>query len=352
MEASKLFERAVELHRAERHEEAAELYEAVGRDVLTVNLVRNLGACLTRLERLDEAEKWYRTALHAKPDSADVAVALGELLLSQGRYAEGWPLYEARLRAWADRTPASSGPHPEWRGEPLNGKHVVVVIEQGFGDQIQFARFAPALKAAGASRVTLSCWPALADLLRTASEVDAVEPAEAGAATPIHGPHVWVRYLSLGARLGVVPTNIPGAPYLFAPARRAGGRIGVMPSGNPQHPQDRYRSLDPASAKRLLALPGAMSLRPEDTGARNFLETAEIVAGLDLVVTVDTSVAHLAGALGTPVWILLPRVGLDWRWMRERVDTPWYPTARLFRQTAAGDWNSVIDRVEAAIGAS
>jgi ADP-heptose:LPS heptosyltransferase len=122
-----------------------------------------------------------------------------------------------------------------------------------------------------------------------------------------------------------------------------------MTRGNPGHANDAHRSLPDDFGRELLALPGAVDLDPSSTGARDFQDTAEIVAGLDLVISVDTSVAHLAGAMGKPVWILLPAVSVDWRWMSARADTPWYPSARLFRATEAGGWRAVMDEVGAAM---
>ena len=122
-----------------------------------------------------------------------------------------------------------------------------------------------------------------------------------------------------------------------------------MARGNPTHKNDAKRSLDPSGAAELLSLPGAVSLAPEHTGARDFQDTADLIAGLDLVISVDTAVAHLAGSLGVPTWILLPSTGVDWRWLRGRKDSPWYPSARLFRQPPTGDWPSVLREVQAEL---
>jgi ADP-heptose:LPS heptosyltransferase len=122
-----------------------------------------------------------------------------------------------------------------------------------------------------------------------------------------------------------------------------------MTTGAAYHPNDANRSLPPTVAAELLALPGAVSLRPEDTGARDFQDTADLIAGLDLVITVDTAVAHLAASLGKPTWILLPAAKTDWRWQKERTDSPWYPSVRLFRQGSAGDWAGVIAQVRTAL---
>jgi hypothetical protein len=154
---------------------------------------------------------------------------------------------------------------------------------------------------------------------------------------------------SLPYRLGVTLDRLSGGAYLTAAPRWGIGRIGVKTRGNPAHHNDADRSLPDAEAARLLALPGAVSLEPEDTGAHDFADTAEIIAGLDLVIAADTSTAHLAGALGKPVWILLPYVTTDWRWLSGRSDSPWYGSARLFRQHRPGDWSSLLDEVIAAL---
>jgi ADP-heptose:LPS heptosyltransferase len=121
--------------------------------------------------------------------------------------------------------------------------------------------------------------------------------------------------------------------------------VGLVTRGSPTHRNDAHRSLPDALAAELRAAPGAVSLHPEDSGARDLQETAEIIAGLDLVVTVDTAVAHLAGSLGKPTWVLLPAHGCDWRWLRDRLDSPWYPSVRLYRQAAPGGWSEVVAAV-------
>ncbi|CAN5886582.1 hypothetical protein BH11PSE1_BH11PSE1_11340 [soil metagenome] len=153
------------------------------------------------------------------------------------------------------------------------------------------------------------------------------------------------------------PEQIPPTPYLTARPRRGaskgGARIGVVTSGSPAHANDANRSLDQKSALQLLsALGDSLSLDPMSTGARDMADTAEIIAGLELVITVDTSVAHLAGALGKPCWVMLPAVGVDWRWMRDRSDSPWYASLRLFRQAKPGDWSAVIDAIADQLNSS
>jgi FkbM family methyltransferase len=305
------------------------------------------GALLHQLGRLEPAEAALRRAHELAPDNSETRLALGGVLLSLGRYEEGWPLFDAR------HVIANAGggkpelPQPEWRGEPLAGKHLVVWPEEGFGDQIMFARFAPWLARQGAE-VTLLAPPALARLFE-ASFPD-VRVARTLGRVDIPDPDYWVMSASIAGRAGITIGNIPSEPYLRTPQSTTpqGARIGVVTRGSPTHLNDANRSLPAELGRRLLDLPHAICLAPEDTGARDFADTAALIAGLDLVIAVDTSVAHLAGALGKPVWVLLPHVGVDWRWMRGRADSPWYPSARLFRQPRIGDWPAVVDEVIAA----
>lgn len=291
-----------------------------------------------------EAEAALRAALDVSPDNARTRLALGGVLLAQGRYAEGWPLFEARHDEQGHTKPGLT--FAEWRGEPLAGKRLLIWPEEGFGDQIQFARFAPWLRERGAE-VGLLCHPKLYALFEGSLGVN-VYQALGKVEIPDHD--YWAMCNSVAGLAGVTVETLPNDPYLRAGSRATpkGARIGIVSRGNPNHANDANRSLPQAFAERLLALPGAISLLPEDTRAKTFAETAALIDGLDLVVSVDTSVAHLAGAMGKPTWILLPYIGADWRWMRGREDSPWYPSARLFRQPRPGDWESVVKAVEAA----
>ena len=301
-------------------------------------------------DRLDLAETEYRRALQLAPGAAATARVLAVMLLSQGRYPEGFALLEARHAIPDMAKPAL--PFAEWRGEPLIRKRVLIWPEQGFGDQIQFARFAPVLKAMGAE-VTLLCHPELVGLFEASLGVQVLA---AKGAVEFPDPDYFVMQGSLAARLGVTVETIPNAPYLHAPhpppAQQASLRVGLKLAGNPHHTNDANRSLDAAAAAALRALPvETVSLEPADTGAADFAETADILAGLDLVISVDTSVAHLAGAMGKPCWVLLPKVETDWRWLRERADSPWYPSIRLYRQTLAGDWSGPIAAIRRDLAA-
>jgi hypothetical protein len=298
----------------------------------------NLGALYLKLGRDEEAEVALRAALRADPTSAATRHSLGMLLLRLGRYAEGWPEFEARRQNMAVKLTRPNLPYPEWRGEDLAGKHLVVVREQGFGDQIQFARFLPRLRDM-AAKVTFVCSP---NLVRLFSGLG-VELIPASEAAPPASADVWTPDCSLGLKLGVTLETLPAEPYLAPAPLSTGGGVGVMAAGSPTHANDRNRSLPGGAAARLLAL--GRDLGPQATGGKDFQDTAEVIAGLDLVISVDTAVAHLAAAMGKPTWILLPAIETDWRWLTGRSDSPWYATARLYRQPAAGDWAAVIKTV-------
>jgi hypothetical protein len=312
-----------------------------------------LGVRLMRQGDLDGASARLEAAARRRPGDPDIKLnraALGAAYLAQGRYAEGWPLIEERIGLRPDLVPLVSPSFPEWRGEPLADKSILVWVEQGLGDQIMFARFATTLADLGA-RVTLGCRPALAALFRTipgVAEVISV-PVGAGVAVPHHD--YWSRYFSLPYRLGTTLQTLPSAPYLSVPPDRStlrrAERIGLVWRTSPTGSAAARKSLPEPLAQELLAL-GAVSLHPEDTGAQDFADTAAIVDRLDLVIGVDTAAAHLAGALGKPVRLLLP-FDADWRWMRDRADSPWYPSMRLYRQRAPDDWREVVDRVLAEI---
>jgi hypothetical protein len=387
------FERGAKLQRAGQFAEAAEIYLQLAETALTINLATNLGVCLNEIgdraraqhylglaarERpgdatihrllgaanaeaghVELAEYEFRDALAASPGDGVTELALASLYLSVGRYAEGWPLMAARADLHPGVVPPITVNFPEWRGEPLAGKSVLIWVEQGFGDQIQMARFANSLKALGAARVTLGCRPVLADLFATLAGADAIIPIAVGDAVQVGTHDYWTRYFSLPEPLGVTLETLPAQPYLSAPAdRRArwagfggGARVGLTWQASPTGFNGANKGLPDALAQRLKDA-GAVSLQPEDTGAADFADTAAIIEGLDLVVSIDTSVAHLAGAMGKRCWTLLPYLKCDWRWLRERTDSPWYPTMTLYRQTAPRDWSETVDRVLRDLSAS
>lgn len=283
-----------------------------------------------------------------KISSPQARSRLGLALLAEGHYAEGFPLLNAwrDIPGWRDKA-APQVPIQQWQGEPLDGKRVLIWSEEGFGDQIMYARFAPLLAEQAASVVWVVPHE-LARLFGACLPGIEIVPINTG---PVPGV---VDYIIPSSALPVIlmadRSEPPPAPYLSAPPPNVipGLNVGVMAKGNPAHQNDANRSLPDDLAAELLALPGGVSLAPEETGARDFHDTATIVAGLDLVISVDTSVVHLAGAMGKAVWVLLPHKA-DWRWQRGRADSPWYGSARLFRQPNPGDWRSVLDEVAASL---
>ncbi len=341
----------------------------------------NLGALLER-DRLQDAETAYREALRLEPGNAAARWNFSVLLLRLGRMQEAWPLHEARLDPTLPHV-ISRPPElafPPWRGEPLAGKSVILLGEQGFGDQVQLARYARLLKGRGAARVSLQCRAALKPLLATAPGVDAVYADDERFESHDH----WVLGFSLPGLLGTTLDTIPAQlPYLSAePARieawaprlpRARRRIGLVWKGAAGHGNDLNRSLPGLQVLAPLwscadaAFVSLQKGQGEDEAARadpaqpitdlapaisSFADTAAILAQLDLLICVDTSAAHVAGALGRPCWVLLPAVGSDWRWLLEREDSPWYPgVMRLFRQAPGESWDAVVRRVASELRA-
>ena len=311
----------------------------------------NLGIILSRLGRLEEAEKVLRRALVLAPTNSINRFALGIVLLARGSYAEAWPLYAARTEVAPEGVALQSRlKPPRWSGEPIARKRLLVMPEQGLGDQIQFSRLLPELVAAGAKVILVSHAP-LHSLFRVSfAEIDHVV---AQRVSDLPEADYWVSLIELPAILQTVPETLPEPPYLRTEASwrnpPATFKTGFMAQGNPRHPNDARRSLSPAQAASLQSrLPGTIvSLDPKVTRAPSFAETAAIIRELDLIVSVDTAAAHLAGAMGKRCLLLLPGFDTDWRWMRDRSDSPWYPKHSLYRSTVEGDWADAIERVVA-----
>lgn len=310
-----------------------------------------LGRLLGVIGRPQEGAKELEAALALRPDDARTRLDLGYLRLAAGDFAGGWPLYEARADVAGQG--AQRLPRPgEWRGEPLAGKSILLWPEQGFGDQIQFARFAPVLRDQGA-RVKLAAHAPLAPLFASLG-VEIVPAEDAPPQTDR-----WSLTLSVPRWLGTTLQTIPTAPYLSAPAERrarwAGevpaGAVGVAWRGRPTHANDAHRSLPSPGLLAPLEAAGARLVDLSEPRG-DFADLAALVEQLDLVVTVDTALAHLAGALGKPCWVLLPWYRTDWRWLTGRTDSPWYPSLRLFRQPAFGDWEGAIAAVARAYSES
>jgi tetratricopeptide (TPR) repeat protein len=359
----------------------------------------NLGNALQEKGRLEEAEACYQSALRAKPGLADAHYNLGNTLRLKRRLAEaracygraiqlrpghvkahwnrsltllldgdlehGWEEFEWRWRK--KDTPPRRFPQPLWDGSPPGGRTILLHAEQGLGDTIQFVRYAELVKSAGAT-VVMEAPAKLAALLGSVPGIDRIVPA----GSPLPEFHLHVPLLSLPRLFRTTLDGIPArVPYIAAGAdfrarweQRLSGhghpRIGLAWRGNPQHAEDRFRSLDWEALAPLIevagihwfslqhgerpgAAPGAeiVDLGPE---TEDFRDAAAAMEQMDLVISVDTSMAHLAGALARPTWVLLPFLP-DWRWLLGRADTPWYPTMRLFRQPRRGDWGAVIQAV-------
>jgi len=297
-----------------------------------------------RLGRYDEAVALYRGILDRSPGLAIAEENLCLALLGAGDLAEGFRRYDIRFARTQGRVAKPALSFPEWRGEPLQGRSILVWSEQGFGDQIMFARFVPVLRAMGAEVSLLTPPP----LLRLFAELPA-QLIEAAGEVRIPRHDFWIMPGSIPGRLGVDEATLPRSPYL--PCRDGGEGVGVAWRGDPRHPTNAQRSLPTEHREALLDLPAAASLLPEDSGARDFAETAAMIRDLALVITVDTSIAHLAGAMGKPTWILLSGENCCWRWQADRTDSPWYPSARLFRQASPGDWGAVMYAVRRALTA-
>jgi tetratricopeptide (TPR) repeat protein len=363
----------------------------------------NLGTCLEEQGRYAEAAEWLGHVVASRPDFSEAHNNLGNALLKQNRvvaardhfqkaiqcdannrtaawnfgfaslllgdFAAGWPAYEHRLTQHL-QTPRAFA-CAAWDGSSLHGKRILLHVEQGLGDTMQFIRLVHHLTrhhAADAADIFVECQPELLSLLGSLKVPLTFIPR--GAPLPVVDCHAAIT--SLPALLKLQLNELPGAwPYLFADPTRADYwheqlgprtaklRVGLAWAGNPNHRNDRNRSLPLPLFAPLLAkpdveyfslqkdFPGALpeGLRPFDPAISSFAETAAFLAPLDLVISVDTAICHLAGAMGKRVWTLLP-FAPDFRWMLDRTDTPWYPSMRLFRQPDAGNWEAAIQHIK------
>ena len=374
--------RGICLHALDRYDEALVSFErSLALRGATADTYTNIGVLLRSLGRYREAIESFERTLARKPGDPSARFALAFVHLTLGNFSEGWPLYEARIDDPSLGATRRDFTVPRWTGrEDLTGKTLLVHAEQGLGDTMHFCRYVPLLAARGIDAV-FEVMPQLTALMRTLP--GGVRLCARGAPPPqfdFHCPLLSLP-LALATDLGNIPSQ---APYLGVDPQRAarwnpliralpGLRVGIAWQGNPHVEQfvwARGRSMPLAALAPLAKIPGVslvslqkgpgseqlkdagfplLDLGPEfDGGPDAFLDTAAVVAALDLVISTDTSVAHLAGALARPVWTALPVVP-EWRWLLDRSDSPWYPTMRLFRQTRRGDWESVVAALAAAL---
>ena len=373
--------RGVALGQLSRHEEAlASFLGAIANAPANIEAHTNAANTLTTLQRHAEAQEYFDLALSVKPQDSSLLWGKARALLSMGDFRQGWPLYEARLQLEHLRSLRRHTDLPRWQGgESIEGKTLFAYAEQGLGDTVQFCRYLPLLEARGA-KVVFEVQPALKDLLqhslRTTAQIVAVdEPLPPfDLATPLLSLP-WV----LGTELDTIPAEVP---YLAAdPTKKAswqgslatlpGLKVGIAWQGNietEKHGGYIGRSSGLAAAAPLADVAGVtlISLQkgapsqqraqvpfaskvleltdPLVMGSAEMMDTVALMSALDLIVTTDTLTAHLAGALGIPVWVVLS-ASPDWRWLTEREDSPWYPTMRLFRQRAGSGWAEVYERV-------
>jgi len=334
-------------------------------------LHQNHGFTLMRAGRLEEAEAAQLRALDRNPEAAGARWNLAYGRLLQGRYLEAWPDFPSRLQVPGAEANLRDFAQPRWTGEPFQGRTLLVWTEQGFGDTLQFVRYLPQVKALG-GQVLLQTYPSLLGLLRTCEGSDTL----LAEGDPLPDFDLQVPLLDLPAIFGSTLETLPGAvPYLASPRAPEPGmaalldqgaglrRIGLAWAGNAHHQDDARRSLEPGLFRDLMKLPGIawyslqvggrpapedLNLLPLGPHLRDFEDTAAAIQAMDLVVSVDTSVLHLAGALGKRAYLLLPYFP-DWRWLMQGEACPWYPTVRILRQSSPGDWGDVIQRLITSI---
>ncbi|MDR3450905.1 MAG: tetratricopeptide repeat-containing glycosyltransferase family protein [Alphaproteobacteria bacterium] len=359
----------VTLGKLDRFEEAMGCYRAtIERNPGFADAYANFGTCLSELGHIAQARQACAIAHQIAPDDPIPVLNEGIAALALGDLTAGWRGFAARWRLPAYAKFKRDFAQPQWRGENLRNKTLFMYAEQGFGDSIQMARYAPFLMDQGA-RVIIEAQPALAALFRTLPG----SPHIIAKGEPVPDFDFYSAMMDVPQAAGTTLDSIPVlSPYLSAPPvalplRRKPRRVGLCWAGRASHENDRNRSLFFAQIQPLLTRADTdyVSLQfivPEEDMAAfaasgviawnrttsDFIEAAALIREVDLVITVDTSVAHLAGAMGKPVWILLPFYA-DWRWLLQREDSPWYPTARLFRQKKRREWDEVIARVAAEL---
>ena len=338
----------------------------------------SLGAAFSAMGKTREAVACFDQALRLRPGYPDAHWGRSLALLLEGDFEHGWPEYEWR---WHCKPfPARTFTEPAWDGSPLGDKTIFLCAEQGLGDTIQFIRYVPLVKRRG-GRVILTCHQSLVPLLSSCQGIDQLLPGSQPERFDVHAALMSLPMI-FRTTLATVPADIP---YLAVRQelvdewrqeldRLPGFKVGIAWQGDPTYSLDKLRSIPVAHFAALARVPGVSFISLQKGPATGqlaevrerfhvqdwtsrldvthgaFMDTAAIMKGLDLVITSDSAVAHLAGALGVPVWVPLPR-SADFRWLLDRDDSPWYPTMRLFRQRSAGDWAGVFDRMTESLKA-
>lgn len=360
--------------RAGRPQEATDRYQvALDRDMTQVPVYPKLGNALELLGNYDDAMAVYRRAIELDPNHAPGHIGLGTMLLRQGKFREGWPHFEWRQTLSPVSELVKHLPGPAWRGEPLEGKTILLYHEQSLSDSLQFIRYASMVAARGAE-VIVACPRKLERIFAGVRGVSMVV-ADGDVVPPIH---THASLLSLPHIFATMPDTIPAqVPYLnsvgvkvpMSPPRLGEELcVGLTWAGDPSYGNDIYRSCPFAALEPLMWVEGVtfyciqvgdkvMDLWGARGEARmidmtsslsDLATSAAVVDQLDIVISVDTAVAHVAGAMGKPAWLALP-FGGDWRWGMGKDQTPWYPTMRLFRQRQAGNWSDPIKKMAARL---
>ncbi len=339
------------------------------------SIANSFALLLHRSNQLPEALALCESARQQTPDDLHLSLTHAMLLRTVGEYPRGWALHERRLELPELMQRPHTPTTPRWSGAPLTGHHILVRAEQGLGDQVQFVRWASTLRERGAARVTVQAAAPLVRLLRTAPFLDDVVAADRPA--PPHDVHVDIMSLPHLLRTGGdmlagmvpylrAPGDTPAVVSAIAPRPHGATRIGIVWGGTPLHADDRSRSMPLLALRPVLMrrdvqvallqhgavreqldeLPSALRAAMIDVtpACADMGDTAHVMATCDIVLTVDTSVAHVAGALGCTTWVMVSAPA-EWRWGVDRHDSPFYPTVRVFRQPQAGDWTSVVQDV-------
>lgn len=333
--------------------------------------MNNLALTLNELGQVDKAIECYREAIVLYPENADLHYSLATALLLSGNFEEGWKEHEWRWQMPTFSTKLRDFGCPLWKGEPLDGRKILLHAEQGYGDTLQFVRYLPMVMERG-GEVILEVPACLTKFLQQIPGI--AQMIVQGEPLPEASWHCPL--MSLPLVFGTTLETIPSAPAYLSVSQEVvsaakaqwpgeGLRVGLAWSGNPKHFLDTHRSAHLSQLMSLSSVAGvsfyslqtgetvkqitevapAFQIRDVCSQFTDFADTAAFISGLDLVITVDTSIAHLAGALGIPVWILLAHNRIDWRWLRDRSDSPWYPSARIFRQPKPGDWAGLADHL-------